>query len=270
MNESLKYQQSIAAEFSSIKDRVRFFINDRHWGEDGRYKEIILINYLRKILPSNVSVGTGFVKNENNDLTSQIDIIVYRNDTPALFSEGDFVILMPNSVLGIIEVKSNLNHRMFSSTRSDLSPIEKAEKNGVIIGNKNIFNGIFTYDNSISFNSSYVTTNFATQLCRTKGHLNHISLGPNNFLRFWASGSPTGNGRKCFSAYELSYINVTGNDDQEKPGFSFGYFISNLLEAVYTQIAPELLNKQYFEYLYPLEGTKETYNVEYCKLYLEN
>lgn len=45
MNGVMKYQQSIASEFSSIKDRVRFFINDRHWGEDGRYKEVILINY---------------------------------------------------------------------------------------------------------------------------------------------------------------------------------------------------------------------------------
>lgn len=110
MNGAMKYQQSIVSEFLSIKDRVRFFIDNKHWGEDGRYKEIILINYLRRILPSNVSVGTGFVKNKSGELTSQIDIIVYKSSALRLFSEGDFVILMPESILGIIKVKSKSTH----------------------------------------------------------------------------------------------------------------------------------------------------------------
>ncbi len=36
-----RYQQSIAAEFETQKNRVRFFIYDSHWGDDGRYKEIL-------------------------------------------------------------------------------------------------------------------------------------------------------------------------------------------------------------------------------------
>ena len=32
MNEAMRYQQSISAEFLAIKDRVRFFIQDNHWG----------------------------------------------------------------------------------------------------------------------------------------------------------------------------------------------------------------------------------------------
>lgn len=91
-NDNIRYQQSIAAEFIAIKDRVRYFIQDNHWGEDGRYKELILINYLRKILPENVAVGTGFVRNSYNELTDQIDIIIYKKNDPKLFSEGDFVI----------------------------------------------------------------------------------------------------------------------------------------------------------------------------------
>lgn len=270
MNGVMKYQQSIASEFSTIKDRVRFFINDKHWGEDGRYKEIILINYLRKILPSNVSVGTGFVKNKIGELTRQIDIIVYKSSAPRLFSEGDFVILMPESVLGIIEVKSKSTHSIFSNTNSELSVIQKAEENGRVIGNTNIFNGIFAYDNSIEFSKGFASSNLANQLRNARGYLNHISFGSNNFLRYWPNGNPLGDGRKCYSAYRLSYSNVTGIKDDEKPGFAFGYFISNLLEAVYSQIAPEVLSGQYFEFLYPLEGTKERYKVEVCEVYLED
>lgn len=269
MNGVMRYHQSIAYEFSSIKDRVRFFINDRHWGEDGRYKEIILMNYLRRILPGNVSVGTGFVQNKIGEITSQIDIIVYKSSAPRLFSEGDFVILMPESVLGIIEVKSKSTHSIFSNTNSGLSVIQKAEENGRVIGNTNIFNGIFAYDNSIKFNTGFASSNLANQLRNARGYLNHISFGSNNFLRYWSDGNPLGNGRKCYSAYRLSYSNVTGIRDDEKPGFAFGYFISNLLEVVYSQIAPEVLSRQYYEFLYPLKGTKESYKVEVCEVYLE-
>lgn len=32
------YQKSISEELISIKDRVRYFIDNHHWAEDGRYK----------------------------------------------------------------------------------------------------------------------------------------------------------------------------------------------------------------------------------------
>ena len=75
MPDYLKYQKSISDELISIKDRVRNFIDNHHWGEDGRYKEIILSHVLRHHLPKGVSVGTGFVVN-NTEITKQIDIIV--------------------------------------------------------------------------------------------------------------------------------------------------------------------------------------------------
>lgn len=269
MNRNLMYQQSIAAEFAAIKDRVRFFINDNHWGEDGRYKEVILMNYLRKILPSNVSVGTGFVKNRNGELTNQIDLIIYKELYPRLFSEGDFVVVMPESVLGIIEVKSTSTTSVLTSRSNNLSVIQKAEKNGKIIGNKKIFNGIFTYDNKVSFNSKFINTNIAKQLSELDGYLNHLSLGSNNFIRYWDEGNPLGDCRKCYSAYNLSYKRVTGEDVDNKQGFSFGYFISNLLETIYGIIAPDVLNEQYFEFLYPLKETKEIYRVRSCEVYLD-
>ena len=81
----IEYQQSISKELISIKDRVRNFIDNHHWGEDGRYKEIILSHILRQHLPKGVSVGTGFVVN-NDNITKQIDIIVYQDDIPLLFN----------------------------------------------------------------------------------------------------------------------------------------------------------------------------------------
>ena len=67
----LEYQKSISKELLSIKGRLRNFIDDHHWPEDGRYKEIILTDILRKHLPKSVSVGTGFVVNLGEQVTSK-------------------------------------------------------------------------------------------------------------------------------------------------------------------------------------------------------
>ena len=65
--ESKKFQESITRELDVIKNRVRNLIGNANWSEEGRYKEAILKNVLRKFLPSNLSIGTGFiVKSESN------------------------------------------------------------------------------------------------------------------------------------------------------------------------------------------------------------
>ena len=133
----IEYQQSISKELMSIKDRVRNFIDNHHWGEDGRYKEIILSHVLRQHLPKGISVGTGFVVN-NGNITKQIDIIVYHDDIPLLFKQDDFVIAPAECVLGIIEVKSQ------ATTRVCHDAIRSATENGRTI-DRLIFNGIPCY-----------------------------------------------------------------------------------------------------------------------------
>ena len=62
---------------------------------------------IKRFLPSNLSIGTGFVIKKNNgdtQISNQIDIIIYDNTVPVLFSEGDFVITTYKNVEGIIEV----------------------------------------------------------------------------------------------------------------------------------------------------------------------
>jgi hypothetical protein len=270
MNRNSKYQKSIADEFLAIKDRVEFFIGHAHNGENGSFREIILMNYLRSIIPVGVSVGTGFVKNSNEALSKQIDIIVYRSSYPALFQEGDFVILMPESVLGIIEVKSTTSTDSIAST-SALSAIKKATYNGKVIGKKDIFNGIFGYSTEMNLTHDFSKENMALQLKESNGYLNHIAFDAGYFMRYWEEGNPDlqyTDISPCYSFYDLTTRNIThGSDDGS--GMAFGYFISNLLEVVYSNIIPEVLTRQYFEFLYPLEGTKETYRMMQKDIFLE-
>ena len=99
-----KFQKSITKELDTVKDRVRNLIGSSHWGEEGKYKEAILRNVIRRFLPANLSLGTGFVIRKDNNRTqisNQIDIIVYDNTIPVLFSEGDFVITTYKNVKAI-------------------------------------------------------------------------------------------------------------------------------------------------------------------------
>lgn len=148
-----KYQESIAKEFIVKKDRVRLLLGNKHWGEEGHYKEVLIMDYLRSVLPNNFSVGTGFVVN-NGEISTQIDILIYKNDEISIFKSGDFVIVPASSVYGIIEVKSKIYPS--NNTQGIRTIIDKSYNNGKLIfknsfikdgyRNKFLFNGIFAYD----------------------------------------------------------------------------------------------------------------------------
>lgn len=238
------YHESITMELLAARNRVRYFIGNRHWGEDGRYKEVLLINYLKKILPANVSVGTGFVRN-GNEVTKQIDIIVFDNSIPTLFSAGDFVIVLPESVYGIIEVKSNLRES------DSIKAIVNAHLNGEVI-DKPIFNGIFSYESNVNFNNEPYRTNsrkwnsegkksIRNTLYNYHGRLNHISFGENIFVKYWCDHNPFDqDGLPCYSFYDLKNL-------------AFGFFISNLIEYIHIKSRSESLSDTLVDFLYPTQ-----------------
>lgn len=235
-----KFQESITKELDIVKDRVRNLIGSSHWGEEGRYKEAVLRNVIRKFLPANLSIGTGFVIRKDNNITqisNQIDIIVYDNTIPVLFSEGDFVITTYKNVKGIIEVKTTISNSNLQET------IEKAKENGKCIG-KEIFNGIFSYGYDNDINSNHIDD----ALKSAQGCVNHLSLGKNIFIRFWKKKD--GNRlsppvRKC----EGDFYNIYRIE-----GLSFSYFISNLLDMA---CCKKLDDRWWL--LFPIKGTKEVH-----------
>ena len=173
------YQKSISSEIISVKDRLRNFIDDHHWPEDGRYKEVILSDILRKHLPKTVSVGTGFIA-AGNRLSTQIDIIIYRNDTPLLFQQSDFVIVAPESVLGVIEAKSNIpNSSMLCDVVNKLSNVRS-------LVSHEIFTGIFAFEgyDCLRQNSQYWDNFYAT------GQSTHnTKVKPRRITAYMQSGS---------------------------------------------------------------------------------
>lgn len=94
-----------------------------HNGEDGRYVETLIREYLKRYLPKDLEVLTGFIlrpavktglnnrsrKDEKDNHSTQLDIIIYDSGKYPIFQRfGENAIVPPEGVIGIISVKKNL------------------------------------------------------------------------------------------------------------------------------------------------------------------
>ncbi len=131
-----QYMGMIGEEFRSKIDQLSKILGDIHELSVGEYKESILRNFIRNFIPKRFSVGTGFVVfpgksawteyvGDNADLlnmtdyvtSQQIDIIVFDDfDYAPIFREQDFVVVRPESVRAVIEVKGFLKRAHVKSS----------------------------------------------------------------------------------------------------------------------------------------------------------
>ncbi|WP_456488282.1 DUF6602 domain-containing protein [Caminibacter pacificus] len=230
-----KFQKSINEELKIINNRVKDLIDieGNHHAEDGAYREAILRNVIRRFLPNNISIGTGFIIAEKRGefkRTSQIDIIIYDNTYPLLFQEGDFIITTPKNVKAIIEVKTSIKNSSYENDNNGIfNIINKAKKNYEIIKkyNKKIFNGVFSFyynDSLIDKRNGNLSRVVEEALKTSEGKVNHIVLGEKIFIKYWENQSNRIINKECdsnnfFNIYELNNL-------------AFSYFISNVIDFV--------------------------------------
>jgi len=259
------FQKSITLELDNLKNRVRNLIKDKHWQSDGEFKEAILKNVLNRSLPSNLSIGTGFIINsETKCLSTQIDLIIYENEYPPLFLEGDFVLLESDGVKGIIEVKTRLNNSEIVKALKKLNANVDCI-NGKSINSKLKFVGLFSYDyDKFNENEEVIDEKFKIQdkiysesiikiLKESNGKVNHISLGKDLFIRHWDKNAniynkPTSNS----DYYNFYYLKNMG----------YSYFISNVYELCSTV---DLYKRQWFSFpIDAKDGGKEEFRFRTC------
>jgi len=95
-----------------------------HPGEDGRYVEDLVREYLQQFLPRDLEVLTGFIlrpavktgetgrerSNDQDRNSGQLDIIVYDSAAYPVFQRfGNSVIVPPEGVVAVISIKKHLN-----------------------------------------------------------------------------------------------------------------------------------------------------------------
>ncbi len=216
------FHKSTVTELLAVKDRVRNLIN--HWPEEGRHHEAVLKNVIKRFLPNQFEIGTGFVVKSTTDReihesSKQIDLIIYNIAHPVFFKEGDFVILTPDAVYAIIEVKANLQNQNLTQA------LQIANENGQFVYNFKVdypfYNGIFSFE---GWQSGPRKDSLETAIVNSvKGmeddpnlnsyRVNHIAFNENLFYKFWP------NQEQPNKLYKINYL-------------SFAYFISNLIDVV--------------------------------------
>ncbi len=130
------YAGMIGEEFSTKIDRLAQLIGSSHEPSVGRYKESLLRTCIGQFIPRRYSVGTGFIAftreshlgdyaGDNIDLANikeiyvshQLDVVVFddHNFSP-IFRDGEFVVVRPESVRAVIEVKGYLERKSIIAT----------------------------------------------------------------------------------------------------------------------------------------------------------
>lgn len=207
-----EHYTSLAAELRSLKNRVRNYIESSHWQTDGEWKESVLRSVLSRNIPETAKIGRGFVITQEYS-TTQIDILIYRHDSPVFFREGDLVFIPPEGVLGVLEVKTAVDATSTEEALSKLAHVRSKIESNL---NEGILFGLFAYDVDGTPNSTALD-----KLQKAHGMHNAVvdlvCLGDSRFIKWWKN-NPTGGGDSYnrWHSYTL-------------PELAPGYFIHNVL-----------------------------------------
>jgi hypothetical protein len=258
----LAFQKSIGEEFNVIKNRVRDLIGDQHWGEEGRYKESLLKNTLKKFLPENMGIGTGFILKKKDSAvyrSSQIDIFIYDTSFPVLLKEGDFVITSPEHVYAIIEVKTNIDTKTIDELKV------KRDKNFEVM-EKDIFYGIFVFDDK-TINKDNIREKLRILLDYSKGRINHICVGSRLFVRYFSREELQQKGA-FFNENSLGYWGfynfkeeIIGDKPIDLEGLAPAYFISNLVDFILIKQKQNIAAENRSWFLFPIVKGKQPHQI---------
>jgi len=211
------YHKSVAEEIEVLKNRVSYLIP--HNLTRGEWKEAILRAVLRRHLPETFRVGRGFIV--TRDLSStQIDVLILKNNKPTLFRDGDLFITSPDAPGAIVEVKSRIQ-----GGKKWKEVVEGIAENVSICNNTSgykIWAGIFAYDGEKS-----QIEHALDALCdvyKSNIVINCVTIGKDYFIRYFRAneieeGEENWNSKPRFKAYKLT-------------GLSSSYFVGNLIDAM--------------------------------------
>ena len=228
-----------------MKDRIRNLV--RHWATDGEAKEVALRSVLRRHLPGSVIVGRGFIVTPEASST-QIDILVVDAAKPTLFKDGDLLIVTPDAVRGVIEVKTDLRTRaLVAEALAKLSEIEDMCR--AATHRDQVWTGLFIFNGGNDI-APRLLGGLADAYSQTGRKVSCISAGKDSFVRYWDRGADVNSPARgsVWHAYSL-------------PGVAPSYFMGNLIDSI-----GSVDNSTAGFAWFPLLGGKEQHRTHYLSL----
>jgi hypothetical protein len=243
------FHKSVSEELYSVKDRIRNLVE--HWPTDGESKEIALRSVLRRHLPESVILGRGFVVTPS-ETSTQIDILIVDASKPALFKDGDLLIVTPDAVKGIVEVKSELgSENDVKDAATKLAKIKSMCFNNSIEDENKVWAGMFVFSDTQNNANFNITKRLLGGLYEaykvSPTPINCISFGKNLFLRHWNDGSILSNSvmGSVYHSYNLQDVSPS-------------YFMGNLIDSI-SSVGNSSSGFAWF----PKQGGKEQYRTHY-------
>ncbi|HWX26464.1 MAG TPA: DUF6602 domain-containing protein [Steroidobacteraceae bacterium] len=120
-----KVTRSYVELFRAQRDQVYVLLGGQHNYSSGTFREGLLRNFLASVLPTSVSVDSGFIYGFDQVPNSrQIDILIWDSSRhSAIFRTGEFVIVSPESVVAAISVKTVLDRSGLRDSLDNLHSI---------------------------------------------------------------------------------------------------------------------------------------------------
>lgn len=211
----LAFHKSMAAELDALKNRVRNLVT--HWGEDGAHKEATLRAVLRRHLPESVTVGTGFIVGDGVAST-QVDVLIVDKSKPTLFRDGDMMIVTPDAVRAVIEVKTRLARVSLRNALAKLAKIaflcQRTDEP------HRVWTGVFEYEGGMTDHAAVLTA-LRNAHEAEQAFVDGVALGGDHFFLHWKSEDMKG-GPALASDFWRSY---------EITRLAPAYFLGNLVFA---------------------------------------
>jgi len=133
------YFDSFSSELNGKFKRLRHLISNNQ--ADGNYHEEIIRVVLRNFLTKRFSVKTGFIFQDDENVSKQIDILIVDENSPAayVFQEGEFAVVMPEAVVAVAEIKTTLSSKEHDQAVQNIASAKKLFDNpfshpGIIFG----------------------------------------------------------------------------------------------------------------------------------------
>lgn len=103
-----------------------------HYGISGQEAEQLLIKFLNKRLPRRFAACSGFVIDDDNQVSKQCDVLVYDAENSLVLRTGETnQILSSDSIASIIEVKSKLNKKELEDAVNKIAIVKKLRRNPI-------------------------------------------------------------------------------------------------------------------------------------------
>lgn len=253
----IAFHESIAGEFEITKDRVRDLIGSTHWQSDGQHKEAIVRRMLRSHIADSYRVGTGFVaypefdnpeQNDDRDTSRQIDVLITKSSRPTLFRDGEFVIVTPDAVCAVIEVKTS---RDATQIAEDLVKLVEEKDRLHRSSNTQCKVGLFVFDDSPATDESVLSALCHAANGSISKTVGWIALGQDRFFRFWSNAHQEVRGQiqgPAWHSYKIERL-------------APAYFLSNTVVELDGTLTYDI-QKMWF----PIVGAKEIHREYYIGL----